>query len=90
MGTQQTLMAAQSVLPPADVPTDTALMQLSQVFGGPPFVRVAQNMVTTPLASGLSGIGGVDPAAVVNTGATDITSVFQHDPDVLHSVRACL
>ncbi|KAK4235622.1 major facilitator superfamily domain-containing protein [Achaetomium macrosporum] len=86
MGMQQTLIAAQSVLSLADVPTGTALMQFSQMFGGSLFVSVAQNIFTTRLSSGLSGIAGVDAATVVSTGATQITSLF-HDPSILRTVR---
>ncbi|CAL5874497.1 uncharacterized protein PFLUO_LOCUS8793 [Penicillium psychrofluorescens] len=86
MGLQQTLVAAQTVLPLADVPTGTALIVFAQMFGGALFVSVAENTFTNNLVSGLEGVSGIDPKAVVSMGATQIGSLIK-DPGLLHTVQ---
>ncbi|OCL12368.1 putative efflux pump antibiotic resistance protein, partial [Glonium stellatum] len=75
IGMQQPGMAAQVVLPNADVPTGVALMFFAQNLGGAVFVSVGQNVFANRLVKDLAQIAGLDPAAVVNTGATDLRSV---------------
>jgi EmrB/QacA subfamily drug resistance transporter len=86
MGMQQSIITAQAVLPMADVPIGTCVMQFFQMFGGSLFVSVAQNTFTNHLVSGLTGIGGIDPQQIVNAGATEITTLI-HDPSIVHEVQ---
>jgi MFS family permease len=86
LGMQQGIVAAQTVLPIPDVPTGTAIIIFAQMFGGSLFVSVAQNTFTNHLVSGLSGIAGIDPKTVVNTGATEIATLIK-DPSLLHTVQ---
>ncbi|QGA18789.1 hypothetical protein EYB26_006474 [Talaromyces marneffei] len=86
MGMQQSIIVAQAVLPMADVPIGTCIMQFFQMFGGSLFVSVAQNQFTNHLVSGLTGISGIDPEQIVNAGATEITSLI-HDPAIVHQVQ---
>ncbi|KAL9106893.1 MAG: hypothetical protein Q9227_008141 [Pyrenula ochraceoflavens] len=77
LGFQQANMAAQTVLPKIDVPSGTALMFFGQQLGGALFISVAQNIFSNRLISGLKGIGHINPAQVVNAGATDIRNVVK-------------
>ncbi|KAK8055192.1 MFS general substrate transporter [Apiospora rasikravindrae] len=86
LGMQQSIVAVQNVLPMQDVPTGTAVIMFAQMFGGSVFVSVAQNLFTTRLVSGASGIPGVDPMALVGAGATDLTGVVK-DPAALAQVK---
>jgi hypothetical protein len=85
-GMQQTMVAAQTVLPLEDVPIGTALIIFSQMFGGSLFVSVAQNTFTNHLVSGLAGIPGINPAAIISIGATQVTSLIK-DPRLLQAVQ---
>jgi MFS family permease len=88
IGMQQTLNAAQAVLPLADVPIGTAVVIFSQMFGGSLFVSVAQNVFANKLVAALQIIPNlpIDPHSVVTTGATDIAKVIT-DPTVLRQVK---
>lgn len=72
-GMQQSLICAQTVLPIQDVPVGTALMIFFQTMGGSIFLSVAQNIFTTQLLKGvIANVPGIDPALVVNSGATSL------------------
>ncbi|OCK89520.1 putative efflux pump antibiotic resistance protein [Cenococcum geophilum 1.58] len=75
IGMQQPSMAAQVVLPNTDVPTGVSLMFFAQNVGGAVFVSVGQNVFANHLVKDLTKIAGLDAAAVVNTGATDLRRV---------------
>ncbi|KAF5343451.1 hypothetical protein D9758_011824 [Tetrapyrgos nigripes] len=75
-GLQQPLMAAQTVLPLADVPSGTAIIVFAQTVGGAIFISIAQNVFSNKLSSGLrSQVPDIDPRIVVSTGATDLKNV---------------
>ncbi|KAF5343449.1 hypothetical protein D9758_011826 [Tetrapyrgos nigripes] len=75
-GMQQGLIAAQTVLPLADVPSGTAIIIFSQTVGGAIFISIAQNVFSNKLASGLgSQVPGIDPGIVISTGATNLKNV---------------
>ncbi|KAI7974928.1 hypothetical protein EIK77_001681 [Talaromyces pinophilus] len=86
MGMQQSIIVAQAVLPMADVPIGTCIMQFFQMFGGSLFVSVAQNQFTNHLAAGLTGIAGINVQQIVNAGATEITNLI-HDPTIIRQVQ---
>lgn len=86
-GMQQTMVAAQTVLPLEDVPTGVAIIIFSQMFGGSLFVSVGQNVFTNHLVSGLASIPGINPTAVVNTGATQIGNLVK-DPQLLQAIQS--
>ncbi|KAJ6550029.1 major facilitator superfamily domain-containing protein [Mycena capillaripes] len=74
-GIQQPLLVAQAVLDPVDVPVGTSLILFMQTLGGSVFVSVGQNVFRSKLLSGLvSRVPGVDPAIVLNSGATSLHS----------------
>lgn len=75
VGMQQSNMAAQTVLAPRDVPTGVSVMLFAQTLGGAVFVSVAQNVFANSLVEGLAGVPGLDPAMIVNTGATMLRKV---------------
>lgn len=77
MGMQQILIAVQTVLPPADVPTGTALVMFFQTLGGALFLSVGQNVFNNKLISGLQAVvPDLDPAIVTSTGATELKNVI--------------
>lgn len=73
-GMQQSLIAVQNALPPADVPIATATVMFAQTLGGAVFISVAQNIFTNVFLQGLSDIPKVIPEQVVQVGATDLKS----------------
>lgn len=75
IGMQQPNLAAQAVLSRRDVSIGASLMVFSQSLGGAIFISVGQNILSNKLAAGLEALGGVNPAAVVSTGATDIRNI---------------
>ena len=84
MGFQQPSVAAQTLLPKKDVPTGVSLMFFGQNVGGALFVSVGQNVLSNRLAKSLSQVAGVDPAAVVNAGATNLRAMVP--PQTLDAV----
>lgn len=77
LGMQQILIAVQTVLPAADVPTGTAIVMFFQTLGGALFISVGQNVFTNKLVSGLQAVvPDLNPAIVLATGATELKSVI--------------
>lgn len=74
-GFQQSNLAAQTVLPRADVPIGMALMFFMQQLGGAIFVAVSQNIFSTKLVQRLRGVSGLNAIEIIKTGATDIRKV---------------
>jgi len=74
-GFQTSNLGPQTVLPHADVPLGMTMMFFMQQLGGSVFLAVAQNIFSRQLVSGLSGIAGLDTAAIIKTGATALRSV---------------
>ena len=86
LGFQQPLIAAQTVLDPADVPIGTAVIVFAQTLGGALFVSVGQNIFTDRLMKGFKTmIPNLDPRIVLSTGATSIQRVV--DPKLLPTVK---
>lgn len=74
-GFQTSNLAAQNVLPRADVPLGLALMFFMQQLGGSVFLSIGQNIFASKLVGSLSEIVGLDAKAIINTGATDLRSI---------------
>lgn len=72
LGMQQASLAAQAVLPRKDAATGISLIMFCQQLGGAVFVSVGQNVFDNELVKGLSNVAGIQPAAVVATGATEL------------------
>lgn len=73
LGMQQPMMAVQTVLDIADVPTGTAVLLFCQTIGGSLFISIAQNVFTNKLLSGLEQyVPGLNPAIVLSAGATNL------------------
>lgn len=73
MGMQQPLMAVQTVLNIADVPTGTAVVVFSQTVGGSIVLLVAQNLFQNRLFANLATYApSVNPALVFAAGATGL------------------
>lgn len=79
VGMQQALIAVQNALPPKDIPIATATVMFSQTLGGAVFISVAQNIFTNELVKNLLGVPGVDPARVLNLGATALQNSIPKD-----------
>ncbi|KAK2756713.1 hypothetical protein FQN54_005159 [Arachnomyces sp. PD_36] len=84
LGMQQSNMAVQTILSNKDIPTGAALMFFAQSLGGAIFVSVGQNVFSNSLLPGLSGIPGLEPNVVMDTGATALKSIV--DPTYLDGV----
>jgi hypothetical protein len=72
LGQQQAGLAAQTVLPAVDVPVGVSLKFFGQQLGGAIFVSVAQNVLSTKLVAGLTGLPNLDPRVIVSLGATEL------------------
>ncbi|KAI0171781.1 MFS general substrate transporter [Hypoxylon sp. FL1284] len=72
---QAPLLAAQTVLPPEDVPIGTSLMFFSQLLGGSIFVSVGQNLFDNNFVQDLRGVSGVNASTILQQGATAITQI---------------
>ncbi|KAI0121109.1 major facilitator superfamily domain-containing protein [Xylariales sp. AK1849] len=68
-------LAAQTVLPKADIPIGSSLMFFSQLLSGAIFVSVGQNILDNQLIQRLSSIPGFSAETVVNTGVTSLTNL---------------
>ncbi len=79
-GFQQSIIAAQAVLPLNDIPSGTTAVVFFQLLGGALMVSVGQNLFTNRLTSGLSSIPGVDAQLVIATGATNLRNLIT-DPE---------
>jgi hypothetical protein len=75
LGNQAANLAAQTVLPRADVPLGMAMMFFMQQLGGSIFLAVGQNVFSTELVHKLSGTADLDLQTIVNTGATELREV---------------
>ncbi|CAD0105963.1 unnamed protein product [Aureobasidium uvarum] len=77
LGMQQILIAVQTVLPAADIPTGTAIVMFFQTLGGALFISVGQNVFTNKLVSGLkAAVPDLNPAIVLQTGATELKNAI--------------
>ncbi|KAI5463168.1 major facilitator superfamily domain-containing protein [Mariannaea sp. PMI_226] len=65
-------LAFQATLPKEDVSTGLAISFFGQQLGGAVFVSVGQAILNHILVDDLKGIPGLDPQAIVNTGATKL------------------
>ncbi|KAH7045202.1 major facilitator superfamily domain-containing protein [Macrophomina phaseolina] len=74
LGFQQASLAAQAVLPQAEVATGTAIAMFVQLLGGAVFVSVGENVFTNRLVEGIAAaqIPGLDAQTVVAMGATEL------------------
>ena len=76
-GMQNTLIAAQTVLPKKDVPIGTAIIMFSQTLGGAVFISVAQNVFTNRLLTNLKQVvPDLSPALVLKVGATSLKTAI--------------
>ncbi|KAL9126067.1 MAG: hypothetical protein Q9217_004825 [Psora testacea] len=77
-GMQQSLIAAQTVLPLQDVPVGTSIINFSLTLGGALFISVAQNIFTNRLAANLtSNVPNIPSSLVLETGATSLKQAIQ-------------
>jgi MFS family permease len=75
LGMQASGLAVQATLPKQDVPIGVSINFFAQQLGGSIFVSVGQSVLNGRLMERLSGIPGLDPQTVVDTGATDMHKV---------------
>lgn len=86
-GMQQALITVQTVLSLDDIPTGTALVMFTQLFGGALFVSVAQNVFNNRIISEiLVRAPGVDPSLILHVGATNLRKSIT-DPQQLEGVQ---
>ena len=88
LGMQNTLIAAQTVLPKRDIRIGTAIMMFAQTLGGAIFISVAQNVFTNRLITNLKQVlPDLNPGLVLSTGATNLKNAIpkQYLPGVQHA-----
>ncbi|KAH6847202.1 major facilitator superfamily domain-containing protein [Chaetomium sp. MPI-CAGE-AT-0009] len=87
IGSQQPLMAVQTVLDMADVPTGTSLIVFLQTLGAALFVAVSQNVFTNKLVEYVAEYVPdlPEPAAILAVGTTSVSEVF--DPAQLPGIK---
>lgn len=70
---QQTVLAAQIILPTSEVPIGVSLIVLAQTLGGTVSLSAAHTIFTTSLTSGIRrSVPQVDQSTVLNSGATSL------------------
>lgn len=70
---QQTVLAAQIILPIADVPIGVSLIVLAQTLGGTVSLSAADTIFTTSLSSGIArSVPQVSQSTVLKSGATSL------------------
>ncbi|KAI9040119.1 MDR family MFS transporter [Aspergillus affinis] len=69
-------LAAQTVLPAADVPIGSSLMFFGQLLGATIFISVGENVLDNQPVSRLSGMPGFDPKFVTSGGATSLLGLL--------------
>jgi MFS family permease len=81
LGMQQPNLCAQIVLPKEDIPSGVSLMIVGQNLGGAIWLSAAQNLFADDFAGKLAAIQGLglDPAKVVQLGATEIRKVVPEE-----------
>ncbi|KAL4922593.1 major facilitator superfamily domain-containing protein [Aspergillus aurantiobrunneus] len=73
---QQTLVAAQTILPMNDIPIGVSLIVLAQTLGGTIALSAADTIYTGSLASSISSrFPGIDRSAVLNAGNREIRNL---------------
>ncbi|KAK3169203.1 hypothetical protein OEA41_008586 [Lepraria neglecta] len=77
---QQTVLAAQTILPLAQIPIGVSLMVLAQTLGGTIALSAADTIFTTSLSSSLAeSVPQVDQATVLSSGATNLQKLVPAD-----------
>lgn len=74
-GLQTASLAAQTVLGPDDVSMGISIIFFMQQLGGAVFTSVGQAILSNLLVAKLSGVPGLSPMAVANSGATELPSI---------------
>ena len=70
---QQTVLAAQTILPMADVPIGVSLIVLAQTLGGTVSLSAADTIFTSSLTSGIAeSVPQVDQSTILKSGATSL------------------
>lgn len=72
-------LAAQTVLPKADVPIGVALVIFNTLLGATVFVAVGENVFSTQLLQQLSGISGLDSSLITSGGVTSLLGSISPD-----------
>lgn len=75
LGMQSPGLAVQTTLPKEDISMGVSITFFAQQLGGAIFVSVGQTILSTVLVDKLSGLPGLDPKIIVNTGATELHRV---------------
>jgi hypothetical protein len=93
MGSQQGLIAVQTVLDMKDIPIGTACIMFIQTLGGAVFVSVGQSVFNNKLISSLSeSVPSLDPYEILEIGATDVHRFVSSEdlPAVIESYSSAL
>ena len=84
---QQTVLAAQTMLPMDDIPIGVSLIVLAQTLGGTISLSAADTIFTTSLSSGIAkAVPQLDRSTTLNAGATTLRNLIP--PEYLDTVLA--
>lgn len=84
---QQTVLAAQTVLPMDEIPIGVSLIVLAQTLGGTISLSAADTIFTTSLSSGIAeAVPQLDQSTALNSGATTLRNLIP--PEYLDTVLA--
>jgi MFS family permease len=75
LGMQQSMNVVQTVLERSDIATGTSLIMFVRFLGSAVFLPVAQNIFVGRLASNLQNLPGINPAQIIDAGATGFRSL---------------
>lgn len=75
IGAQQQLNVVQTIFGRSDIAVASAIVMFVRFLGSAIFLPIAQSIFLDTLVSKLTNLPGVDPSAVTNRGATDLTSL---------------
>jgi len=83
-GMQTANLAAQTVLSKDDVSIGVAIMMFTQMLGGAVGTSIGQVIFSNLLISKLQGVSDLDPATIINSGATELVAlVADRNPKLL-------
>jgi energy-converting hydrogenase Eha subunit E len=75
LGMQSPMIAVQAALPKKDIAVGVSLLFVTMNLGGAVLTCVAQTLFDNDLRKGVEKIAGVDPLAILRSGATDLRRI---------------
>jgi hypothetical protein len=80
---QNAFMSVQAVLPQATLPIGNAIVMFSQTLAGAMFLAISNSVLSNGLVSEIAKrIPNIDPATIINAGATGIREIVNGDQEL--------